>query len=347
VVQNNWYNAQTDEPESEGGVSSGTHTFETSIRHLLGREKCLIGSAAHSSSLVPCKKRLPREFPLGFSMTLDRFRSKPTGEAAKEMSGSLLLERLESRTASKKEEIMNKETGVAHGALGGTAARICLLGLAVQIALGACAVGQSPQASTIQQTPLMDRQNEIALALSSCPPSVATKAAVYVLEKSGYVKVRDSQNGFTAIVQHALPNSQDPQCMDAEGTRTFLPRYLKIAELRAQGKSREEINRFVADAFAKGIFQPPSRPGVDYMLSSENIVIVDAEKGIVAPFPPHVMFYGPYLTNADLGSDGNTGGSAFVTGEGTPHALIIVPVGAHANHGSNGEGGSAQQSTTK
>jgi hypothetical protein len=29
------------------------------------------------------------------------------------------------------------------------------------------------------------------------------------------------------------------------------------------------------------------------------------DKGIVAPFPPHVMFYGPYLTNAGLGSDGN------------------------------------------
>ena len=94
---------------------------------------------------------------------------------------------------------------------------------------------------------------------------------MYVLEKRGYVKVRDSQNGFTAMVQHALPNSQDPQCMDAEGTRTFFSRYLKIAELRAQGKSREEINRFVADAFAKATFQPLSRPSVDYMLSTENM----------------------------------------------------------------------------
>jgi hypothetical protein len=41
--------------------------------------------------------------------------------------------------------------------------------------------------------------------------------------------------------------------MDAEGTRTLLPRMLKVAELRAQGKSPEEIKRFVADAFAKGM----------------------------------------------------------------------------------------------
>ena len=242
---------------------------------------------------------------------------------------------------------MKEKRETASIATRGAAFRICLLGLGVQIALGAVAVAQSSQASTDQQTPLMERQKEIALALSACPPPVASKAAVYVLEKPGYVKVRDSQNGFTAIVQHALPNSQDPQCMDAEGTRTFLPRYLKIAELRARGKSREEINRFVADAFAKGIFQPPSRPGVDYMLSTENIVVVDAEKGVVAPFPPHVMFYGPYLTNADLGSDGNPSGPAFVAGEGTPHALIIVPVGGHVNHGSGSESGSGHPSTTK
>ena len=122
------------------------------------------------------------------------------------------------------------------------------------------AVAQRPvnEAATLPQTPqLMDRQKEITLALSACPSSLADKAGVYVLERSGYVKVRDSQNGFTAIVQHALPISQDPQCMNAEGTRTFLPRYLKVAELRAQGKTPDEIKQFVADAFAKGSSSHP------------------------------------------------------------------------------------------
>jgi hypothetical protein len=206
--------------------------------------------------------------------------------------------------------------------------RTCLLGLAALIAVGAFAAAESTQIAVSQQEPLMERQKEIALALSACPPTVASKAAVYVLDKSGYVKVRDNQNGFTAIVQHSLPNAQEPQCMDAEGTRTLLPRMLKVAELRAQGKSPEEIKRLVADAFAKGVLQPPTRPGVDYMLSTENVVPDD--KGVLAPFPPHVMFYAPYLTNADLGSDGQAGGGpAFVAGEGTPYALIIVPVGAH------------------
>ena len=220
-----------------------------------------------------------------------------------------------------------------HYAVAVSLIRVCLLGLAVDAAVSASAAAQQAPNAGAQKPPLMDRDKEVALALSACPPSVASKAAVYVLDASGYVKVRDSQNGFTAIVQHSLPTSQEPQCIDAEGTRALLPRILKVAELRAQGKSPDEIKRFVADALAKGILQPPTRPGVDYMLSTENLV--PNAKGVVVPFPPHVMFYAPYLTNADLGADGELGpdgnpvGPAFVAGEGSPYTLIIVPVGAH------------------
>jgi hypothetical protein len=171
----------------------------------------------------------------------------------------------------------------------------------------------------------VDREKEIALALSACPPSLANRAAVYVLDKSGYVKVRDGESGFTAIVQRLRPDTQEPRCMDAEGTRTILPRILKTAELRASGKSPQEISRFVAVAFATGVFHPPARPGIDYMLSTENIVLLDPAKGTVGPFPPHVMFYAPYLSNADLGSE-NLAWPAFVAAPGTPNALIIVPV---------------------
>jgi hypothetical protein len=169
----------------------------------------------------------------------------------------------------------------------------------------------------------MDRQPESALALSSCPSTLAEKASVYVLEASGYVNVRESQNGFTAIVQHPVPGAREPQCMDAEGARTILPRILKVAALRAQGKSPDQIGRFVAGAFVKGIFQPPRRVGIDYMLSTENVVPDD--HGVIAPFPRHVMIYPPFITNADIGSEGQGGGPVFLAAQ-TPYALIIVPV---------------------
>jgi len=205
------------------------------------------------------------------------------------------------------------------------------------LALAAAVIRPVAAQSANQPQPLMERSKEIAMALSACPPSVATKAAVYVLDRSGYIQVREGGNGFTAIVQHAMPGSQDPQCLDAEGTRTFLPRYLKVAAWRAQGKSAGEIKLLVADAFAKGIFRAPARPGIDYMLSTENFT--PNAKGEIVHFPPHVMFYAPYMTNAELGSgplgpDGNPEGPAFVAAEGTPHALIIVPVaaGSGAHH---------------
>ena len=191
-----------------------------------------------------------------------------------------------------------------------------------------------------QQPPLMERQKEISLALSACPESVAGKAAVYVLEKSGYVKVRDSENGFTAIVGYVLPNSVDPQCMNAEGARSHLPPILKIAELRAQGKSAEEIKRLMAEAYAKGVFPQPTGLGIDYMLSTENLV--PSFKGGVAPYPPHVMLFAPGATNAELGADvtlgptGNPSAPAFVVNEGTPQAIIIIPVGDYAGSASAG-----------
>ncbi len=209
---------------------------------------------------------------------------------------------------------------------------VCLSAIGAQLTGSAAAFAQSAPDSR----PSMTRDAEIALALSACPPNLAAQAAVYVIGKSGYIKVRDSGNGFTAIVQHSVPDAQEPQCMDEEGARTFLPRFLMVAELRARGKSPEEVRRAIAEALARGVLQPPKRFGVDYMLSNGNMVPNQA--GSVTPFPPHIMFYGPYLTNADigvdkanLGPDGNPAGPVFVAGEGSPYALVIVPVGGHGS----------------
>src|SRR6516164_9226041 len=56
------------------------------------------------------------------------------------------------------------------------------------------AAGQPAPVAGGQQPPVMQRDEEIALALSACPPFVASKAAVYVLDRTGYVKARDGQN---------------------------------------------------------------------------------------------------------------------------------------------------------
>jgi hypothetical protein len=169
---------------------------------------------------------------------------------------------------------------------------------------------------------------EIALALEAAPATVTAKAGVYIHDKTGYVKARDSQNGFVCVVDHRIPNAVEPQCMDAEGVKTFLPKYELVAALRAKGTPEPKIREAVKTAFANGTLKAPARPGIIYMMSPHNVVTVDEDKGVAVPFPAHLMFYAPNLTSADLGSDGTPASPIFVVDEKTPHALMIVPVPA-------------------
>jgi hypothetical protein len=47
------------------------------------------------------------------------------------------------------------------------------------------------------QTPLlMEQSREVEMALSSAPEDLRAGAGMYVLQSKGFVKVRDSRNGF-------------------------------------------------------------------------------------------------------------------------------------------------------
>ena len=144
---------------------------------------------------------------------------------------------------------------------------------------------------------------EIALALEAAPAAVSAKAGDYVHDKDGYTKARASQNGCVCLVDHRIPNAVEPQCMDAEGVKTFLPKYLLVASLRAKA-SRAGDSPGVKAAFASGKLKAPKRPGIIYMLSPHNVVTIDEVKGVAVPFPGHLMFYAPNMTSADVGSDG-------------------------------------------
>ncbi len=197
--------------------------------------------------------------------------------------------------------------------------------IAFAAACGAAAYAQSP-APKASLPPLLPREKEIALALSAAPPELGKNATVYVLEEKGYVKARDGNNGFACLVSHDAPESVEPECYDAEGAETHLPRVLRVAELRAQGKTRAQIDAEVAEGFASGKFRAPRRPGIVYMLSTANKVVADEATGRIVSFPPHLMFYAPYLTNADIGVTSFRDAKVFILREGTPHALMIVPV---------------------
>ena len=152
----------------------------------------------------------------------------------------------------------------------------------------------------------MPREQQIALAESAAPAEVSSKATVYVLGPKGFEKAREGTNGFSCIVTRhfAKPTETtiEPQCFDAEGSRTLLLVYIHGEELRSSGKSEAEIKADMANGYKGGRYQYPNKPGFLYMMSSENRLGPTPDHG-TAHFPPHLMFYAPNMTTKDIGFD--------------------------------------------
>lgn len=169
---------------------------------------------------------------------------------------------------------------------------------------------------------------EMNLALSAAPQHLRDGAGVYVLGEDGYVLDRDSQNGFTCIVNRDHPRVLKPTCFDAEGTATIVPKIVRFGDLLLQGKSVEEINQIIAQGFDDGTFTAPRRPGVAYMLSDYNRPY-NPQTDELGWFPPHLMFYAPNLDNEDIGSSWEANREdhwlPFIGYQG-PHGFMIVRV---------------------
>ena len=134
---------------------------------------------------------------------------------------------------------------------------VCLLvpvGLACT-ALVLLQLNAEPRANISNKQPLpelLPREKQIALAVSASPEHLRKGAGVYVLERNGFVKVRDSTNGFTCIVNRDHPLNWKPVCFDAEGTATILPKILRVGELLRQGKPMSKIDAEIAERFRTG-----------------------------------------------------------------------------------------------
>jgi hypothetical protein len=191
------------------------------------------------------------------------------------------------------------------------------------------APSKAVSSAQLQPPELMTRERETEMALSAAPDHLRDKAGVYVLEKNGFIKVRESTNGFACIVNRDHPLNMKPTCYDAEGTATILPKVLRVGELLMLGTPMADINREIVEGFRTGKYISPRKAGVAYMLSGD-IRNYNPQSRKVESFPPHIMFYAPNLTNADIGTTAQALARdpwlPFVAYQG-PHGYIIVVVG--------------------
>jgi len=173
------------------------------------------------------------------------------------------------------------------------------------------------------QYPLLPRSLEIELALSAAPKHLRENASVWLLESSGYTLAKRGTNPFTCIVSRRA-GDLFPVCWDAEGARSLLPIDFDDALLRLSGKSGMQVATIVAERFKSGEYHAPSRAGVAYMLSPMRFRIDEQGAVTRTPSNPHLMFYGPNLTDSDIG--GARGAFVFMNRVG-PDGMMIVPVG--------------------
>ena len=187
-------------------------------------------------------------------------------------------------------------------------------------------------ARVIQPLP---RELEIRLALSAAPAHLQADATVYILDPSvGYQLAKEGSNQFSCVVARTNRNKPFyrndlivPICYDQEGTKAILPARFDIEALRAQGKSKKELQDTMAQNYAVGKYKTPERNGFAPMLSSifRTYPGQDAIEPTLLNYP-HLMFYAPGVKMEDIAGRPFDQTYPWILGEG-PHALIIQAMG--------------------
>lgn len=151
---------------------------------------------------------------------------------------------------------------------------------------------------------------EIRLALSALPPALRDDASVHVLDPaSGYRLARRGGSGVACIVQRTVWEMGElrddiyiPLCYDAVGTRTYLKVIMDAAAARAAGMDGAALKATFEKRWADGTYKVPGKTGVSYMLAPVMRTIGPPDLQVHTMAMPHLMFYAPGISNADLGA---------------------------------------------
>lgn len=169
---------------------------------------------------------------------------------------------------------------------------------------------------------------ETELALSALPTHLRSGAGVLLLKPSGYVRSKDSENGFECLVrQHgAIPGTFSdtiaPVCYDGEGAATVMRAVLDEVALLQSGQVPADVADTINRRWEEGGYDFPE-PGIAYMLSP-----IFRLNGRDDAFVPHLMFYAPNKTNIEVGAnDDRLDYVPWIQAAGRPSAVMVVPVG--------------------
>lgn len=193
---------------------------------------------------------------------------------------------------------------------------------------------------------LMPREAEIALARSSAPNDVGTRAAVWVLERDGYREAAKGTNGFTCFVGRGWsgpiligpptarrlhpdvfdPRLRAPHCFNPIATRSVLPWHIARTRLLLSGVPADEVDARIGDEVKAGRISLAEPGAMAYMMSPHQDL-----GAAFGAWRPHVMVYLPNLSNADWGIAAFSHDYPFVAEAGTPWAVAVMPMRAYSD----------------
>jgi len=166
-----------------------------------------------------------------------------------------------------------------------------------------------PTMAPLDQYLIADRNDEIALARSAAPESIAHEAKVMVLTRHGYETVAEGKNGFVCVVERGWmapfdnaefwnPKIRGPICFNPAAARSILPLTIKRTELVLAGLSKGEImEKLKAASDQKQL--PAFEPGaMSYMMSKQAYLTDDDGHNLC-----HLMIYTPLADSASWGAD--------------------------------------------
>ena len=176
--------------------------------------------------------------------------------------------------------------------------------------------------------------DEIVLAKSAAPPSVAEHAEVLVLGAHGYETAVKGTNGFVCFVSRSWdvafdnpefwnPKIRSPQCFNPAAVRSVLPRYLDRTKSVLAGMSKGEMQAREAAEWKANTFVVPEAGAVSLMFSKSGYINDDAG----GPWHPHYMMFVPRTDASQWGADlpGSPVRSDSTSYEKTTIIMILVP----------------------
>ncbi|HEY4335747.1 MAG TPA: hypothetical protein VGM89_07620 [Puia sp.] len=214
--------------------------------------------------------------------------------------------------------------------------------------LPAFAVAQRPAAAGLDKMPVA---LETELALQSLPSHLRAGATVYLLDPAkGYYIARRGTSGFICFVSRTdwewgefRKDLFTPVGYDPEGARTIFPAYRDVAAMRATNKfTALQVRDSIANRIRKGLYRAPARAGISYMEAPIMRVYtgLPGDNTVMTMSMPHCMFYAPYVSAADVGTNFDNPNGPLLLNPGNtvlgerkgPFGYIVMAVSEEAAH---------------